>query len=86
MNIDMIRGVTAYVTAALAVLVGLASLIWLTANGTVEATVGVPAIVAIIAGASGFLFGAEVSKQASKQAERNIMQQPPGPPAPPPAA
>lgn len=83
MSIDLIRGLTAYVTAAAAVILGLASLIWLTANGTVDATVGVPAIVAIIAGASGFLFGAEVSKQAAKQAERNIMQQPPEPPAGP---
>ena len=77
MNIDLIRGLTAYVTAAAAVIVGLGALIWLTANGTVEATVGVPAIVAIIASAGGFLFGAEVSKQASKQAERNILQTPP---------
>lgn len=80
MNIDFIRGVTAHFTAAFIVVVGLLALIWLTADGTVDPTVGVPAIVAIIAGATGFLFGAEVAKQASKQTERNILQQPPEPP------
>ena len=53
------------------------------ADGTVDPTVGVPAIVAIIAGATGFLFGAEVAKQAAKQAEKNILQQPPDPPPAP---
>lgn len=83
MNIDFIRGITAHLTAAVVVIGGMASLIVLTANGTVEATVGVPAIVAIIAGGTGFLFGAETAKQAAKQAERNILQQPPDPPPAP---
>ncbi len=83
MNIDFIRGLTAHVTAAFVVVAGLLSLIWLTANGTVDPTVGVPAIVAIIAGAAGFMFGSESAKQGAKQAERNIMQQPPeAPPNP----
>lgn len=83
MNIDFIRGITAHLTAAFVIVAGLGSLIWLTANGTVESNVGVPAIVGIVGGAIGFLFGAEISKQASKQTERNMMQQPPNqPPAP----
>lgn len=80
MNIDLIRGLTAHLTAALVVLVGMAALIVLTANGTVKPEVGVPAIVAIIAGGTGFLFGAETAKQAAKQARSDILQQPPGPP------
>lgn len=83
MSIDTIRGLAAYITAAAVVVVGLVALIWLTANGTVDPTVGVPAVVAIVASAGGFLFGAETAKQASKQAERNILQQPPDPPTPP---
>lgn len=73
MNIDFIRGITAHITAAFAVIVGMLSLIWLTANGTVDPTVGVPAIVAIIAGATGFLFGAETAKQAAKQAKADLL-------------
>ena len=84
MNIDFIRGITAHITAAVVVLLGLASLIWLTANATVDPTVGVPAIVAIIAGAAGFLFGSETAKQAAKQARSDLMTQPP-PQDPPPA-
>lgn len=84
MNIDFVRGVSAHLTASLVVLLGLGSLIWLTSNGTVEATVGVPAIVAIIAGAAGFIWGSETAKQASKETERNIMTQPPGTPPPAP--
>mgnify|MGYP000956302920 CR=1 FL=1 len=83
MNIDFVRGLTAHITAAVVVMLGLSALIWLTANGTVDPTVGVPAIVAIIAGAAGFLFGSETAKQAAKQAERNILQPPPDPPPAP---
>lgn len=84
MNIDTIRGLTAYVVAGFVVVVGMASLIVLTAIGTVDPTVGVPAVVAIISGAAGFLFGAEVSKQASKQSRSDLLQPPPAdPPANP---
>lgn len=83
MNIDFIRGLTAHITAAIVVLLGLVALVWLTANGTVDPTVGVPAIVAIIAGAAGFLFGAETAKQAAKQARSDLLQNPPeAPPGP----
>ena len=83
LNIDFWRGITAHVTAAFIAVVGLSSLIWLTANGTVDPTVGVPAIVGIIAGATGFLFGAETAKQAAKQARSDLLQTPPDqPPAP----
>ncbi len=80
MNIDFIRGLTAHITAAVVVLLGLVALIWLTADGTVDPTVGVPAIVAIIAGAAGFLFGAETAKQAAKQARADLLQNPQEPP------
>ena len=80
MNIDTIRGLTAYVVAGFVVVVGMASLIVLTAIGTVD----LPAVVAIISGAAGFLFGAEVSKQASKQSRSDLLQPPPAdPPANP---
>ncbi len=83
MNIDFIRGVTAHLTAAFVVVGGLIAIIWLTAAGIFPADAGLPAIAAIIAGAAGFMWGAETSKQAAKQAERNIMQQPPeAPPGP----
>lgn len=80
MNIDFIRGITSHLTAAVVVVGGLASIVVLTANGTFPADAGLPAIAAIIAGAAGFMWGAEVAKQAAKQAERNILQQPPDPP------
>lgn len=77
MNIDTIRGLAAYLTAVIVVVVGLLALIWMTATKVIDPTVGVPIIASIIAGGTGFLFGAEVSKQAAKQAEKNILQQPP---------
>lgn len=83
MNIDFIRGVLSHGTAALVVLVGLGALVWMTANGTIPDEVGVPAIVGIVTGAAGFMFGSETSKQASKQAERNILQNPQDPPPAP---
>lgn len=83
MNIDLIRGLNAHLTGSIVVLVGLASIIWMTASGTIPPDVGLPAIVAIVSGAAGFVWGSETSKQASKQTERNIMQQPPEPPATP---
>jgi hypothetical protein len=82
-NIDFIRGVTAHLTAAVVVLGGLAAIVILTANGTFPADAGLPAIAAIIAGAAGFIWGAEVAKQAANQTRRDIMQEPPpAPPAP----
>lgn len=82
MNIDFIRGVTAHLTAAFVVVGGLVAIVWLTATGTFPADAGLPAIAAIIAGAAGFMWGAEVAKQSAKQAEKNIaqgQQNPPGP-------
>ncbi len=78
MNIDTIRGLSAYLVAALVVLIGLVALIWLTASKTIDPTIGVPLIASIIAGAAGFLFGSESTKQGAKQAERNILQTPGG--------
>ena len=83
MNIDFVRGITAHLTAAIVILIGLSALVWLTANGTVPSDVGVPAIVGIVTGAAGFLFGAEVSKQAAKQARSDLLAQPPEPPPAP---
>lgn len=82
MNIDMIRGVLAYVTAAIAYLIGLVALIWMMLTGTVPVDTGLPALIGLVGGPATFLFAAEVSKQAAKQAERNIMQPPPEPPKP----
>ena len=75
--IDTVRGLTAYLVAAIVVVLGMVALIWMTASKVIPPEVGVPIIAGIIAGGTGFLFGAEVSKQAAKQAERNILQQPP---------
>lgn len=84
MNIDTIRGLNAHLTASIVVLAGLLSIIWMTAIGTIPPDVGLPAIVAIVSGAAGFVWGSETSKQASKEAARNIMQQPPDAQNPPP--
>jgi hypothetical protein len=86
MNIDLFRGVVTHATAALVILIGLASLVWLTANGTISSDVGVPAVVAIVTVAGGFLFQAEVSKQAQKAAQQSFTQgqNSPAPTEPPP--
>ena len=83
MNIDFIRGATAHFVAAFVVVGGLVSIVWLTATGTFPADAGLPAIAAIIAGAAGFMWGAETSKQAAKQTRNDLLQQPPEPPPAP---
>lgn len=72
MNIDFIRGITAHLTASIAIVGGLGALILMTSDGTVSSDVGVPAIVGIVTGALGFLFGSETSKQAAKQARSDL--------------
>lgn len=83
MNIDIIRGLTSYVVGGLVVIIGLVSIVWLTANGTFPPDAGLPALTAIVGGAAAWMWNAESIKQASKQAEKNILQQPPEPPKEP---
>ena len=83
MSIDTIRGTIAYFTAAAGYLVGLLALIFLMWSDKVGADTGLPALIGLIGFPATFLFAAEVAKQASKQAERNILQQPPDPPEAP---
>lgn len=73
MNIDLIRGLSAHLTAATVIIGGGGSLVAMTASGTVAPEVGVPAIVAIVSAAAGFLFGAETAKQAAKQTKSDLM-------------
>jgi hypothetical protein len=76
MSIDLIRGIASHLTAMVVVIGGTAALVWMTGTGTVEPAVGVPAIVGIVAGGAGFLFGAEISKQASNQTRSDLMAEP----------
>jgi hypothetical protein len=80
LNIDLVRGLTAHLTAAVAIIGGGGSLVVMTASGTVAPEVGVPAIVAIVSAAAGFLFGAETAKQAAKQAKSDLESAPPSKP------
>lgn len=79
MNIDTIRGSIAYFTAAAGYLIGLIALVALMFAGRVPVESGLPALIGLVGFPATFLFAAEVAKQASKQAERNILQQPPEP-------
>ena len=62
MNIDMIRGVLAYVTAAIAYLIGLIALIWMMLTGTVPVDTGLPALIGLVGGPATFLFAANVTQ------------------------
>ena len=73
MNIDLVRGLTSHLTSAIVILGGGGALVVMTAGGTVAPEVGVPAIVAIVSGAAGFLWGSETAKQAAKQAKADLL-------------
>lgn len=83
MNIDFIRGVLAHGTAAIVIVISLLAIIWLTSTGVFPSEAGLPALLTLATAATGFLLLSENGKQAAKQAERNILQQPPDPPEAP---
>lgn len=82
MTIDYIRGAASVLGAIIIVLVALVALVWFTATKVIEPALGVTSIIGIAGPAAAFLWQAESAKQAAKQAERNIMQNPPTPPTP----
>ncbi len=79
MNIDLVRGLTSHLTAAIIIIGGSASIVFLTATKVFPADAGLPAIAAIVAGAAGFMWGSETAKQAAKQAKSDLTETPPAP-------
>ena len=82
MNIDFVRGASAYLVAALVLLIIVVGIMAMMLLGIVAPEVGLTPLVGIAGAAGGFMWAAESNKAGAKQAERNIMQTPPDQPPP----